>query len=137
MTWAANNSGALMPASRPIIALTEWPTNTTGPSADCTDHVDQVVGMALQRAVFVAVVGGQVRCAAARQVVGDRAEALAVTGREQPPHALVATKSMGEDHRARTVAGDGNVVALMDGHRGAFCAGEIAREDRTGRLFGP
>ena len=32
----------------PIIALTEWPTKTTGPRADLVDDLDQVVGVALQ-----------------------------------------------------------------------------------------
>lgn len=34
MAWAAKRPGAAMVASMPIMALTEWPTTTTGPVAN-------------------------------------------------------------------------------------------------------
>ena len=55
---AFEHSGALMRASTPIIALTEWPTNTASAQPELVADLHDVVGIAVESdAYFAAVVG--------------------------------------------------------------------------------
>jgi hypothetical protein len=101
------------------MALTEWPTKITGPAAMASIDFQQVAGVAVQRAVLLAVVGLQVREAAADLVEQHGAIARGEVRREQAPHILVAAEAVGEDQGGWTVAGDLDVVALADVHGSA------------------
>ena len=56
-----------MAASTPTIELTEWPTNITS-SVQLAQHVEQVVGVAVERAGVGIVVGRGVRLPGPHQV---------------------------------------------------------------------
>jgi hypothetical protein len=80
------------------------------------EDLEQVVGVAVQRAVLAAVVGAEVGAAAADQVEGDGAETLAEGGGDESPHGLVAAEAMGKHHGCGPIAGHLDVISGQYGH---------------------
>jgi hypothetical protein len=101
---------------------------------------DHVVGIAVQRLVFVVVIRAQVRTAAADQVERDRAETLRECRGQEAPHRLVASEPVREDHRCRAGASDTYVVT--DSHRHCFSYQQVKMAtsyyigDKTGNPHG-
>ncbi len=85
-----------------------------GTGGEGIEDLKQVVGIAVQAAVFLAVVGGEVRAAAADQVEGDGTEAVLVGRREEAPHGLVTSEPMRKYHGRCTISGNAHVVAKLD-----------------------
>ncbi len=99
------------------MALTEWPTKTTGgtPSASTTSTTS--CGVALEPAVPDRVVRRRVGAAGADVVEQDDPADRLEGGCDEPPHPLVAAEAVGEDQRrAVAAAGDRDVVAGEDVH---------------------
>ena len=80
-------------------------------------QLQHVVGVGVERAVPLRVVGRQVRAAGADVVEQDHAMVGLERGRDEPPHPLVAAEPVREQHRAGVRdPGLGDVMTLGDAH---------------------
>ncbi len=80
------------------------------------DQFEQIGSVPVKRAVFIVIIGGEVRISAAYQVEQDSLVAFAETGSEIAPHGLVAAKAVSKNDCGRTTAVDVNIVALANVH---------------------
>ena len=75
--------------------------------------LEHVVGVALQRVVLAAVVGGEVGAAGADVVEEDDAVVVLERRRDEAPHVLVAAEAVGEDHRPGPLAGPDSLTLFL------------------------
>src|SRR3954453_8641945 len=76
-----------------------------------------IVGIAIKRRMSAGLIGGKIRFAGANMIEQDDPEILLESGSYEPPHILVATKSVREYHGALPGARYVRVMALRKYHR--------------------
>ena len=104
----------MIEASTPIIALTEWPTNTASLQAELAADLDDVVGISVERCILRRVVGGEIGLPGADMVEQHGPEIRLEGRRDEAPHVLIAAEAMGEDHRRLARPSHLDVVSLQN-----------------------
>ena len=101
MICAAKSSGRLQVGEHADHRADGVADEDGGALRELAHDLQHVVGVSLKRAVLRAVVGGQIRVAAADQIEEDDAVPRRVRRREEPPHVLIAAEAVREEHRRR------------------------------------
>ena len=104
------------------------PDEDRRPLAELGDDLEEVVGVAVERAVLLRIVRGHVGVAGADVVEEDGAVPLRIGGREPSPHVLVTAEAVPEEHGGGAGPLDADVVPFPDGHH------RIVRRDPVARL---
>jgi hypothetical protein len=78
--------------------------------------LQHILGVAVERAVFRPVVSRHVRGARADMVEEHHAEVVLEGRRDEPPHVLITTEAVREQHRFLAATGGPDVVACDDSH---------------------
>jgi hypothetical protein len=98
------------------MALTEWPTQDDVLEIQLSTDFEDVIGVALERAVLGATVRAEI--GAARPDVVEQYNPIFVgeRWRDVPPHRLIAAVPVGKEHRLRTTPEQGDVVPREHRH---------------------
>ena len=110
-TSALKRSGSRFAASTPIIALTECPTKMTSRELQLAADLEDVGGVAVERRVLRAIVGGNVGLPGADVVEEHHAMGVLERGGDQAPHVLIAPESVREHDRAVAAPENADVVS--------------------------
>ena len=101
-----------MAARAPIMALTEWPTNTTSVRSSARQISQHVGGVAVEGSVPDGVVGRRVGTSEANEVEEDDPVLVLEGRRDETPHVLVAPEPVGEHHRPPVSGGPATCTLL-------------------------